>query len=121
MTTKTASKTLSVRLTPEEHLRLEAEAGNQPLSWYVRSKLLGKKASKRKIRGGHVVKDHEALGHVLGLLGATDMASSLSVLAKAAQSGSLPLTPETEKALIAACDLIRDMHKALMRALGFRS
>ena len=120
MTNKPASKSLSVRLTPEERLRLEDEAGSQPLSWYVRTKLLGEKTVKRKIRGGHVVKDHEALGHVLGLLGTSEIAASLATLAKAAKSGSLPVTPETEKALLAACSYIQAMHKALMRALGFR-
>jgi hypothetical protein len=120
MTSKPASKTLSVRLTPEERLRLEMEAGSQPVSTYARSKLLGGKAASRKVRGKHAVKDHEALGRILGLLGASGITANLNALAKAVKNGALLVTPETESAICTACADIRTMHAALMQALGFR-
>ena len=120
MTIKPASKTLSVRLTPEERLRLELEAGNQPVSTYARLKLLDGQSAVRKVRGRAVIKDHESLGRVLGMLGTSHLAASIRTLAKAVETGNLPVTPETAFALKTACGDIRAMRDALMKALGFR-
>ncbi|MCE8511054.1 hypothetical protein KBY28_21655, partial [Ruegeria pomeroyi] len=64
------------------------------------------------------VKDAEALGRVLGALGASRLSSNLNQLAKAVNTGSLPVTPETEADLVAACEEVRALRDDLLRALG---
>jgi hypothetical protein len=66
------------------------------------------------------VKDRRALAHVLSMLGASRLASNLNQLAKAANSSSLPVTPETESELQAACRDIRTIKHLLMTALGIQ-
>ena len=114
----------SLRLTFEERAKLEQEAGNKPLGAHIRSKLFhGKEVPRRcvKRRRRAPLKDEKALGELLGKLGQARLASNINQLAKAANSGSLPVTPETEKALQDACSDVRIMRFLLMRALGHYS
>lgn len=112
----------SLRLTFEERARLEREAGDMPLGAYIRSRLFDEPASERPPRQRkRPVKDHQALGQLLGELGRSRIANNLNQLAKAANSGSLPLTPETENSLREACAGIRWMRIALMQALGLHA
>ena len=108
----------SLRLTFEERARLEREAAGMALGAYIRDRLLGEDASPRRTRGKFPVKDHQALGQVLGSLGASRLSSNLNQLAHAANSGSLPVTPDTETQLIEACAAVQEMRDALLRALG---
>lgn len=113
----------SLRLTFEERAALEQSAGNRPLGAYIRSKLFdGTEAPrKRRSRTRKPRKDEKALGELLGKLGESHLASNVNQLAKAANSGSLPVTPDTEKALHNACDDVRTMRILLMKALGYYS
>lgn len=108
----------SLRLTYEERALLEAEAGGKPLGAYIRERILGDKASARTRRGNSPVKDKEALGRVMGALGASRLSANLNQLARAVNSGSLPVTPETETELKNACKEVADMRADLLRALG---
>ena len=111
----------SLRLTFEERARLELDAGDIPLGAYIRSKLFNEPATVRPSRKAkRPVKDHQALASVLGELGKSRIANNLNQLAKAANSGCLPLTPETEKSLEEACAGIHWMRTTLMQALGLR-
>lgn len=107
----------SLRLTFEERAALEAQAGAMPLGAYIRSRLLGGTAAPRKARR-RPVKDDEALARVLGALGNARLANNLNQLARAANAGALPVTPETMQALIAACRDVQGMRADLMKALG---
>lgn len=113
----------SLRLTFEERAALEEAAGRKPLGAYIRRKLFqGKdKPRKRRTRTKRPLKDEKALGEVLGKLGQSRLASNVNQLAKAANSGSLPVTPDTEKALQEACNDVRAMRMLLMQALGYYS
>ncbi|MAI62902.1 MAG: hypothetical protein CBB87_10560 [Micavibrio sp. TMED27] len=113
----------SLRLTFEERAALEQEAGDEPLGAYIRKKLLGnkRKPRRRRSRTRKPLKDEKALGELLGKLGESRLASNVNQLAKAANSGSLPVTPDTEKALQTACDDVRAMRMLLMQALGYYS
>ncbi len=113
----------SLRLTFEERAALEQEAGDEPLGAYIRKKLLGskRKPRRRRSRTRKPLKDEKALGELLGKLGESRLASNVNQLAKAANSGSLPVTPDTEKALQNACDDVRAMRMLLMQALGYYS
>jgi len=108
----------SLRLTLEERARLEDEAGDLPLGAYIRERLLGDDTAPRTRRGNSPVKDKEALGRVMGALGAARLSANLNQLAKAVNTGSLPVTPETEAELQEACRKIADMRADLLRALG---
>ncbi|MCB9958684.1 MAG: hypothetical protein H6843_08790 [Rhodospirillaceae bacterium] len=108
----------SLRLAHEERARLEAEAAGEPLGAYVRKRLLGDAAVPRKRRGNSPVKDAEALGRVMGALGQSRLSANLNQLAKAVNTGSLPVTPETEADLKDACRAVTAMRDDLLRALG---
>lgn len=108
----------SLRLTHEERARLDAERGNKPLSVHIRERLFGDEVSPRKKRGNSPVKDTEALGRVLGALGQSRLSSNLNQLAKAVNTGSLPVTPETEADLQEACREVSALRAELLRALG---
>ena len=108
----------SLRLTHEERARLDAERGGKPLSVHIREKLFDDAASPRKKSGNSPVGDREALGRVLGALGQSRLSSNLNQLAKAVNTGSLPVTPETEADLKEACREVLALRAELLRALG---
>lgn len=108
----------SLRLTFEERAKLEKLAAGMSLGAYIRDRLFGEDASPRRMRGKTPIKDHEALGQVLGALGASRLANNLNQLARAAHSGSLPVGEQTETALLDAYDEIAAMRQDLLRALG---
>lgn len=112
----------SLRLTPEERQQLESQAGGLSLGAHVKARLFQSERGTQpsKSRGKFCIKDHKALAEVLAKLGASRLASNLNQLAKAANSGSLPVTPETESALQAACRDIRAIKHMLMTALGIQ-
>ncbi len=110
------AKPISIRLTPEERGRLESWAGRRSLSDYVRARLFDKEIRARRV---HIPKnDARELAQALAKLGQSELAGSLRELRDAARTGALPVTPETEKALLAACDAVYQLRCELMRALG---
>jgi len=116
--TKKAPPPFSLRLTAEERARLEADAAGAPLGGYIRKRLFGEAASPRKRRGNSPVKDAAALGRVIGALGQSRLSANLNQLAKAVNTGSLPVTPETEAEIKEACRDIAAIRDELLKALG---
>ncbi|MEO1043789.1 MAG: hypothetical protein AAFX52_16025 [Pseudomonadota bacterium] len=115
----------SIRFTEEERAWLDSEAGNLPLSAYIRAQLFpshvvmqSARRSKKRPREPQV--DHAALATALGHLGRSRLASNLNQIAKAAHIGALPVTPELCADLQDACEDVREMRTALMRALGLK-
>ncbi len=108
----------SIRYTFEERARLDAERRREALSSYIRKRLFGDAISPRRKPGNSPVGDGEALGRVLGALGTSRLSSNLNQLAKAVNTGSLPVTPETEADLVAACEEVKELRNDLLRALG---
>ena len=116
-----ATPPFSLRLTFEERAQLEQEAGDMPLGAYIRSRLFNESVAGRPPRRARrPVKDHQALASVLGELGKSRIANNLNQLAKAANSGSLPLTPETENSLRESCAGVQWLRATLMQALGLQ-
>jgi hypothetical protein len=113
---------LSVPLSPEQRAELELRAGRQPLSAYARGQLFPANDNEPTPtpRKSGPVKDHAALARLLAQIGRSDMAASLRSLSEMARTGALPVTPETEAALQAACADIAAMKALLMKALGIR-
>ena len=110
----------SLRLTAEERTRLDADAGPLPIGEYIRTQLF-ETPSARKVRFRRPVQDEQALTQVLGALGRSRLSSNLNQLAKAVHSGSLPVTPETEQAILEACSAVKGMSNNLVQALGLQA
>jgi hypothetical protein len=108
----------SLRLTFEQRARLEAEAVGMSLSAYVLSRLFDPDNPPPRRRGKHPVKDHQALAQVLGLLGQSRLSSNLNQLARSANTGSLPVTPDTEAALQSAATDVQEIRRLLIEALN---
>lgn len=109
----------SLRLSPEERAALERSAGNVSLGAYIRSRLFEESiAPRRAIRSPRP--DSALLARVLAELGNSRLANNLNQLAKAANTGSLPVTPETEATLREAYTTVLTMRKLLVAALGLR-
>lgn len=108
----------SLRFTCEERAQLERDAAGMSLGAYIRSRIFDESLPKRRTRSKHPVKDHQELAKVLGELGRSRLANNLNQLAKAANSGSLEVSPDTERAIQDGCADIRWMRQVLMSALG---
>lgn len=117
-TDKKTSKPFSLRLTFEERSELEKAAAGMSLGEYVRSRLFDGTELPRRTRGKFPVKDHRELAQLLALLGQSRLSSNLNQLARAANSGTLPVTPDVEANLKRACEEIREMRSHLIKALG---
>jgi hypothetical protein len=72
-------------------------------------------------RSCRAVRDPDAIGQLLALLGRARLANNLNQLAHAANTGSLPVTPDTLIAIREACAEVAFMRQELLRALGQRS
>ncbi|MBB4101416.1 hypothetical protein [Sphingomonas kyeonggiensis] len=109
----------SLRLTFEQRARLETAAGNMTLGAYIHSRLFGEEgASQSRRRLRKPVKDEQALAQVLAMLGQSRLSSNLNQLARSANSGSLPVTPDTEAALNDAAVQVQEMRRLLIEALN---
>jgi Bacterial mobilisation protein (MobC) len=111
----------SLRLTFEERAKLEREASGMSLGAYIRARLLDPDTIAPRKRGKVPVKDHQALAQLLGLLGQSRLANNVNQLAKAANSGSLPVTPDTEAALLTAVAEVSHMRQLLIQALDLEA
>lgn len=108
----------SLRLSFDERGILEHDAAGQALGAYIRERLFGEDVTPRTTRGKFPIKDQAALGRVLGALGASRLSANLNQLAKAVNTGSLPVTPETEEELRKACAAVIAMREDILTALG---
>lgn len=109
----------SLRLSAEERAQLEQAAAGAPLGAFIKAKLFDGILPARKARKAAPVKDQAALAQLLGMLGAMRLTSNLGEIAKAAQIGALPVSPETLAELEKACAAVVAMKTELMRALGY--
>lgn len=109
----------SLRLTFDQRARLEQDAAGSSLSAYIHERLFGVNAPPaRRKRGKSPVKDQQAIAELLAKLGQSRLSSNLNQLARLANMGALPVTPETETAIIEAAEDVAAMRKLLIEALG---
>jgi hypothetical protein len=108
---------VSLRMTFEEKANLELAAAGMSLSSYIRWRVFDPASPPPKRRGRQPVKDHVALARLLAIMGQSRIGNNLNQLAKAANSGSLPVTPETEAELLEAARAIVHMRRLLLEAL----
>lgn len=109
----------SLRLSADERAELIRRAGSKPLGAYIRAQLLDGIATPRRASRQPAM-DQQILARLLAELGKSRLASNLNQLAKAMNMGVLPVTTETEQALVQACEDVRLMRRALLSALGLR-
>ncbi|MRI54426.1 hypothetical protein D8770_10725 [Methylobacterium sp. DB1607] len=110
----------SLRLNAEERARLAAEAAGAPLGTYLRAKLLGEPVPARVRKSGISIADRRALAQLIALLGRSRVFSNLNQLAHAANTGSLPVTAETEAALAQALADLHEIRALLLISLGLK-
>lgn len=115
---KGQTQPFSLRLTFEERAALQQAAGDLPLGCYIRNRILGDNEAKPRRQRRAPVADQAALAKVLAVLGQSRLSNNLNQLARAVNSGSLPVTPDTDKAIREACADVRHMRMELLRALG---
>ena len=119
--TKPKTTVFTLRLTPEERAQLEKDSGSLALGEYVRLKLFGKNTRQavrpRRKPKSAPIRDEFNYAQVLAVLGKSEIASSLHTLAKAVRLGALPVTQETEQAILSACIRVEGAVSALMAAL----
>ncbi|MEA3014806.1 MAG: hypothetical protein QOD42_3351 [Sphingomonadales bacterium] len=109
---------VSLRMTFEQKAQLEQDAAGMSVAAYIRWRLFDPDSPAPRTRGKFPVKDHLALTKLLALLGQSRIANNVNQLAKAANSGSLPLSPDTERALKEAATDIAEMRRLLLEALN---
>ena len=109
----------SLRLTATERAYLLQQAGGRPLGAYIRDRLLGERGQRRRICRRPAV-DEKRIALVLAELGRSRLSSNLNQLAKAAHTGTLPVSAEVERDLRDACGAVLRMRDALISALGLK-
>lgn len=114
-------RAFSLWLSPEEEAELAALAGEWPWGAYLKKRVFTERSPIRKRRSYRNVEDKHALAMALALLGRSRFSSNLNQLAKAANIGTLPLTPEVVQELHQACDHISEIKSLLVEALGLKS
>jgi len=109
----------SMRFTREERQWLDQMAGGTPLAAFLRSLIFDEALLKKRRKSRKSpVENHQVLARLQAELGQSRIANNLNQLAKSANSGSLEVSPDTEKALQNACSDIKWMRYMLMEALG---
>lgn len=111
----------SIRLTKEERQKLDQLAQGTSLAEYIRSRIFDGNAPVHRTKGRFPVKDEQALSQILGMLGQSRIPNNINQLAKAANTGSLPVTPDTEKQLHEACYSVIWIRRQLIQALGLKA
>lgn len=112
------TRTITCRVTEEEYERLERDAAGTSISDHMRACFFGDSAPVRRTRGKFPVKDHKLIAQLLAKLGDSRIANNLNQLARLANTGSLPVTPETEETLRLVCRYVADVRRLLLQALG---
>lgn len=116
---KTYPAPFSVRLTEQERAELTKLADGQPLGQFIKDAILQngvRPPPSHKPR----IQDQKLLAKLLGALGQSRFASNINQLAKAANSGSLPVNEEVSQSLHDAVAAIRWMRDTLIEGIGLK-
>ena len=108
----------SLRLTFEERQILDRDAGNMPISAYIRERLFDEPSPRRRISPR--IKDQEIFLEILREFSDMRIANNLNQLAKASHEGRLILAPETQENLDQACDVMKEIKTEILNYLGLK-
>lgn len=109
---------VTLRLSPEDHERLQELADGMALSTYIRAKALEESLPRRKPRSMASVADKQALAQILALLGQSRIANNLNQLAYHANIGALPMDEATKTQIAEAYDHVLFLRQTLIKAMG---
>lgn len=112
---------VTLRLSAEDHERLQELADGMALSTYIRAKALGDALPRRKPRSSTAIADKQALAQILGLLGQSRIANNLNQLAYHANIGSLAVDEVTQAQISEAYDHVLLLRNTLITALGLKT
>ncbi|WP_330178499.1 plasmid mobilization relaxosome protein MobC [Candidatus Vondammii sp. HM_W22] len=113
----------SMRFTDDERKALNLAAAGRPLAAYIRWLIFKEdmpEMPKKRTRGESASQDHKQLAKLLGALGKSRIASNINQLAKAANSGSLPVSQEIINALNESVAAIKWMRATLIKGMGIK-
>lgn len=110
----------SLRLSEQERAILRQRAGRRSLGEYIRHVLFGEHVSPRKVKRCQPSESDRGTATQLAGLGQSRLASNMNQIAKAANVGALPVTPELLEELHQACVDIRAMRDALIASQGLK-
>lgn len=110
----------SLRLSLEEKAYLKEKAGSTPLGAYIKAKAFAEGGPVKRRAVGLEVEDKKALSKALALLGQSRFSSNLNQLAKAANIGTLPMTPEVEQELLESFAHVKEIKALLIKAVGLK-
>lgn len=109
----------SIRLNEEERDKLHNLAGGLPLGRYIKDAIFNQGARPAASRKPSIV-DQKLFAQLLGVIGQSRIASNINQLARAANSGSLPVNQEVVEGLNEAVEAIRWMRDTLIKAIGLK-
>jgi len=109
----------SLRLNSQERQEMQRLAAGQPLGRFIKDAIL-KHGQRPAFKRKPLIADQKALAKLLGALGQSRIASNINQLAKAANSGSLPVNKDVIDGLNDAVEAIRWMRDTLIKAIGIK-
>lgn len=110
----------SLRLSSADREKLERDALGMSLAAYIRWRLFDPDKPPPRKRGKAPVKDEQALSGLLAQLGQSRLSNNLNQLARAVNTGSLPVSADVEAELRHAVAEIVAMRVLLIEALGLK-
>lgn len=109
---------LSIRISEEQRAKLKEAAAGGSVNAYVIRKLFGESAADHRRAGRLPPVDQQAVARLMAALGQSRLSQNLNQIARGANSGALPVSPELQQELSRACAIIRAMRADLLEALG---
>ncbi len=109
----------SLRLSNREREELKELADGEPLGRFIRDAIFKHEQRPPRNRKPSVA-DREALSKLLGMFGRSRIANNINQLAKAANSGSLPVNHDVIQGLNDAVENIKWIRDTLITALGLK-
>ncbi|MEL6583914.1 MAG: plasmid mobilization relaxosome protein MobC [Pseudomonadota bacterium] len=119
--TRTSISPVTLRLTPEERVRLEELADGMTLSAYIRACVFAENTRRRGKHPGDRDAQKKAAAEALTLLGQSRIASNLNQLAHHANLGVLDIGPLEQQQIAEAHGHVLAIRTLLMEALGKHS
>lgn len=109
----------SMRLNQEERDELQKLAAGLPLGRFIKDAIFSSGQRPASSRKPSIV-DQKSFAQLLGAIGQSRIASNINQLAKAANSGSLPVNKEVIEGLNDAVEAIKWIRDTLIKAIGLK-
>ncbi len=111
----------SIRFSWDQRAELDRLSDGQSWGGYIKDALFVKKQRPHYNRQTSKIQDRKILAKLLGALGQSRIASNINQLAKAANSGSLPVNVEVVNAIMSAVKTIEWMKITLIEGMGLKA